>query len=279
MIASLDNVTFRYGRKVIFQNLNGSFSNGEIVGIIGPNGVGKTTLLKLLAGFMHPAKGTVTRNGKCMALIEQPAFYSDLTGVDNLEYFLRRKLTEEERKQLPFHCETLLNLTVRKYSMGMRQKLALCLLFLSDAEILLLDEPTNALDRESVGELLELVKKEKNDRCIVIASHALTELEKIADSVYVISDLKFSDKISIIGTETTAYEIQLLTPVPDEIRAIDGIQVKDDNLLEFSGNREETADLIRRLVQLGASVCEVRKKSSFLETCYKTSDGGQGENV
>ena len=278
MIAALEGVSFRYGRKEIFQNLNGSFPKGEVVGIIGPNGIGKTTFLKLLAGFERPSKGVIVKNGKCMALLEQPAFYADMTGGANLEYFLRRKLKEEERRRLFFSFgEDILNIPVKKYSMGMRQKLALCLAFLSDAELLLLDEPTNALDQEAVAAFRELVRKEKSSRSIVIASHALEELERTADSVYVISELTFSGKIRISGTEATVYEISVLNTLPEDFAVNrSGLRINGSKL-EFFRNREEAAGMVRELVLAGAGVCEVRKKQSFLEECYKIPNSKREE--
>ena len=248
------------------------------MGIIGPNGIGKTTFLKLLAGFERPSKGVIVKNGKCMALLEQPAFYADMTGGANLEYFLRRKLKEEERRRLFFSFgEDILNIPVKKYSMGMRQKLALCLAFLSDAELLLLDEPTNALDQEAVAAFRELVRKEKSSRSIVIASHALEELERTADSVYVISELTFSGKIRISGTEATVYEISVLNTLPEDFAVNrSGLRINGSKL-EFFRNREEAAGMVRELVLAGAGVCEVRKKQSFLEECYKIPNSKREE--
>ena len=280
MSISLSGVSFRYGRKEIFRELDGELETGEVTGIVGPNGIGKTTLLKLLAGFLPPKRGSVTKPDRCMALIEQPVFYPDLSGQDNLEYFLRRKLTAEEKSALPFHAEELLTLPVKKYSMGMRQKLALCLVFLSDAGLLLLDEPTNALDREATEEFIELVKREKANRTIVISSHVLSELEEVADSIYVISGLRLAEKIKLSGEEDTVYEVRLLVPAEDAapLEAL-GLTEKSGELFEFFGNRTEVSILIRKLVENQIRVCEVRKKQSFLEKYDRNPDEGKKQSI
>ena len=142
-----EGVSFQYKKKKkVLDNINAAFEKGEVVGIVGPNGSGKTTTLKLFSGMIFPQKGNITLSGNVRAMLEQPSFYEDLCGIDNLEYFLKRTITEQEIQEAPFQCAEYVRTPVKRYSMGMRQKLALWMMFLSDADILLLDEPTVALD-------------------------------------------------------------------------------------------------------------------------------------
>ena len=171
-MVSVDNVYKSYGRKKVLNGANLQIKQGEIVGIVGANGAGKTTLIKLISKLIYPTKGEIELNDHSVAaLVEQPAFFLDLTGRENLEYFLDKKVTTEVIENAPFGCEEFINLSVRKYSMGMRQKLALWMVFLAESDYILLDEPSVSLDINAVEELDKLLVEKKKDRGILIASH------------------------------------------------------------------------------------------------------------
>ncbi len=265
-----EGVSFQYRKKKkVLDNINAAFEKGEVVGIVGPNGSGKTTTLKLFSRMIFPQKGNITLSGTVRAMLEQPSFYEDLCGIDNLEYFLKRTITEQEIQEAPFQCAEYVRTPVKRYSMGMRQKLALWMMFLSDADILLLDEPTVALDVDALAELEVLIRREKEHRCIVISSHDFNELQRMADRVVIISQKTFAREILIHGEESEKYRIGMLRPIPEEVMTyLREHGMTDSDMPEFFANKQKVAETVRQLTELGADIYEVSRISSFIENCY-----------
>lgn len=262
---------FSYKRKEILRGVSVEIRKGEIVGLVGPNGVGKTTLIRILSGLLLPRKGDVkVETGVVSALIEQPAFFLDMTGRENIEYYLNRRITAEEIKAAPFGCKDFWEEPVRKYSMGMRQKLALWMIILSDSKILLLDEPSVSLDFDSVNELDECLKMQKKEKGILVSSHNFSELQNVCDRVLVMAEGKIIKELNVADKRRNVYAVQLYGRVDSKVYEMlksEGIDT-DDNVLYMSGTEEEVAGMVRRLVLAGADICEVSKCQSRLEEQY-----------
>ena len=174
------------------------FDEGQIHGLIGRNGSGKTVLLKLLCGLMAPTRGEVWITGEPYRpdrlresmgiLIEAPGFLDARSGLTNLLYLaaIRGKIGREQVR------ETMRSVgldpdnrkPVRKYSMGMRQRLGIAQAIMEDPDILLLDEPTNGLDRQGVEELRTLLLGLRaRGKIIVLASHSREDINLLCDVV------------------------------------------------------------------------------------------------
>ena len=271
-MVSVDNVYKSYGRKKVLNGANLQIKQGEIVGIVGANGAGKTTLIKLISKLIYPTKGEIELNDHSVAaLVEQPAFFLDLTGRENLEYFLDKKVTTEVIENAPFGCEEFINLSVRKYSMGMRQKLALWMVFLAESDYILLDEPSVSLDINAVEELDKLLVEKKKDRGILIASHNFSELQQVCDRVVVLKEGICQDEIKLEVDNKDAYVIKILNSHDKKI--IDVLKkekiIVTDGVIEFRGTEKEVALFMKKLIQLGVGVCEVFKKHAFLQLQYE----------
>lgn len=185
--------------KTVLKNINYKFEDGKIYGLHGRNGSGKTMLIRAMAGLIYPTTGEIIVNNKVLhkdisfpenlgVMIENINMYPMYDGITNLKILaqIRNKIGIEEIKktmvQVGLNPED--NTKVGRYSLGMKQKLAIAQAIMEDPDILLLDEPTNALDEYSVSEIrkLLLLKKERK-ATIVIASHNREDLEVLADKI------------------------------------------------------------------------------------------------
>ena len=165
---------------------------GQVFGMLGPNGSGKTTTLGMLMGVTNPTSGSFSWFGqaptnelrkKIGAVLEHPIFYPYLSGQKNLE--LMALIKEAPVANIPKVLE-LVELTARRddkyktYSLGMKQRLAIASALLNDPIVLILDEPTNGLDPMGIAEIREIIKRIANDgKTIILASHLLDEVQKV----------------------------------------------------------------------------------------------------
>lgn len=188
------------GHQSILANLDLRVEFGEIVGIVGPNGSGKTLLLRLLCGFAYPDAGTIQVGGRDLSnpgwsgrlatnvgvLIETPGFLPYLSGFDNLQMLAliqKRIQASQIRETLELvGLDPQNRRPVRTYSLGMRQRLGIAQAIMERPQILLLDEPTNGLDPEYTDEFLQLLRGLRGaGAAIVWTSHELDEVRSVAD--------------------------------------------------------------------------------------------------
>lgn len=184
----------------ILTDVNLNIQKGEICGIIGRNGSGKTVLLKSICGFMPLTEGEILQNGKRIGtdtefiedagfIIENPSFLPMKSGYKNLKYLASiRNLADEKRIR---ECLELVGLAedadkaVGKYSMGMRQRLGIAQAIMEDPSIIILDEPMNGLDNQGVEEMRNLFLKLKEEgKTFLIVSHNREDIEMLCDHVY-----------------------------------------------------------------------------------------------
>lgn len=261
-----------YRHKLVLKDVSLCVRKGEIVGIAGPNGVGKTTLIRILAGITIPKEGEVVSDGGgVFALIEQPSFYTDMTGRQNVEYYLSRNLTDSEIMNAPFDIGKYLDITVKKYSMGMRQKLALWLVSLTEAEVLLLDEPAVSLDIDAIAEMEKLLIGMKRNKGILVSSHDLRELQCICDRVLILKDGNIVSEVET-DKEDYAVRIRLAGAITEAVYKL--VEKNDyaikENEIEVFGKDDEVAEAIAAIVRVGGRVCEVRKAECYLEQSYQS---------
>ena len=188
-IITLKNIELELKKTCVFQNLNFSCKQGEIIGITGANGSGKSVLFKLIAGLYSPSYGEVLINGENIvperkipanlgALIEEPGFINYYSGFKNLQYLasIRGVVGNQEindtLKIVGLYEQK--DQKVKTYSLGMRKKLGIAQAIMENPSILLLDEPMNALDKSSVENMRTLFRKLSSEKgtTILIASHS-----------------------------------------------------------------------------------------------------------
>ncbi len=209
----IENLKLTLGKTEILKNINVSFEKGKIHGLVGRNGSGKTMLMKCICGFIRPTEGKIWVDGRQVGknvdfpknmgiIIETPGFIPYYSGYKNLKILagLNGKIGKEEVKKAmeQVGLSPKLKRHVRKYSLGMRQRLGLAQAIMEDPEILILDEPFNGLDKEGVQEMREyLLGYKEEGKTILIASHYAEDISILCDSVHemdkgVMSELNLS---------------------------------------------------------------------------------------
>lgn len=207
-VLKISNVTKYYGKQKVLSNVDLSLEQDEIIGLVGPNGSGKTTIMKIITGLIKKYDGDVFINGENIknnikhdtkqigCVIETPGFYPELTGYENLLFFSEISgLKDKNQINEIVHklgIENYIGKKAKKYSLGMKQRLGIAQAVLSYPPILVLDEPTNGLDPSIVPELRKFIKyiaKEKHT-AVLISSHILSEIELVCDKVAFIQEGK-----------------------------------------------------------------------------------------
>ncbi len=210
MKIEVKNLNKSFNKIEVLKDINITFESGNIYGLIGRNGSGKSVFLKLLCGFYKPTSGKILYDGidisgnntfpkDTRALIEKPCFLPDLTGLENLILLadIQKKIgTNEIYKTLKD-----LNLYEEKdkkystYSLGTKQKLGLAQVLMEDPKVIILDEPLNGIENKTAEKFREIIKKEKEKgKLIIIASHIKEDIDTLADITYEVDDGKIIKK-------------------------------------------------------------------------------------
>ena len=206
-IISTQDLTKHFGKLVAVDHLNLELRRGDVFGFLGPNGSGKTTTIRMLLGLLRPTSGTIHLFGldnttdlqkilpRVGAIIEAPVYYSYLSGYDNLLVVALNsgmKHNLQTRRRIDEVLE-MVNLSQRardrvaKYSLGMKQRLAIGMALLTDPELVLLDEPTNGLDPMGVHEIRQLILRlAASGKTVLLSSHILYEVQQVCNRVAIL---------------------------------------------------------------------------------------------
>ena len=295
----------RFGERIALEDVSFTLEAGEIFALLGPNGAGKTTTLRILAGLIAPSSGSVQVDGEPMGprsaprlrahigfLTEAPGLWDRLTVRQNLLVYARLYgLSSPERA-----VETALErFEIRdrgddraaQLSKGLKQRVALARSILHDPRIAMLDEPTSGLDPESARDVRELILSlRERGRAVLLCTHNLDEVERVADRVAVLST-----RLVAIGTPSSL-RARLFTPrvrvvlaQPAEpfagtLRQAGLADVAADGValsVGIAGTSLTTPDLVRRLVEAGASIESVHPEEPPLEDVYLKLLNPEGE--
>ena len=206
----VNNIKKKIGDKVILDNISLNLEKGKVYGFRGRNGSGKTMLFRAICGLITIDQGYIVVDGLKLAnkhfpadvglLLENPAFLPELSGYDNLEMIASiRNVIDKERIEEVIKMVGLTDAKDKafgKYSLGMKQRLAIGQAIMEYPKILMLDEPTNAIDEEGIRVLKDIVASEKSKGTLVLlASHEKEIIGDLADEVYTMTDGKITDHI------------------------------------------------------------------------------------
>ncbi|HNV29456.1 MAG TPA: ATP-binding cassette domain-containing protein [Cyclobacteriaceae bacterium] len=294
-VLSIQKLTKNFGKLCAVNNLNLEVKKGQVFGMLGPNGSGKTTTLGMLMGVVNPTSGSFSWFGeaasnhtrkKIGAVLEHPIFYPYLSGQKNLE--LNAMIKGADPNNIPKVLETV-ELTSRKddkyrtYSLGMKQRLAIASALVSDPIILILDEPTNGLDPMGIAEIREIIKKIAADgKTIILASHLLDEVQKVCTHFAVLKrgSLMHIGPVDDVGKGEEVVEVQAyhddLGVLLQEFLGSGSIKRENGIFQVMMKDGYHSKDLNRFLFDKGivASHLTTRKKSlekQFLEILSDTS--------
>ena len=190
---TLENITKQIGKTTVLTDICLTMKCGQIYGITGENGSGKTMLMRVIAGLVSPSTGKLLFDGKNRAdanpnigiMIENASLYPELSGRENLRLLasIRKQATNEDIDRL----EPTDKRTFRKYSLGMKQRLMLAQAIMEQPDVLLLDEPTNAIDKKGVELVHQIMSEEASRGAIVLlASHVDYDIRSLCSKVFLI---------------------------------------------------------------------------------------------
>ena len=298
-ILSLKNITKKYGKKTIIDNMSLDIEKGKIYGFLGPNGAGKTTVIKMIVGLINITKGNIYIEGydnilekeKALlnvgAIVENPDLYQNLSGLDNLKIYARMRNIDFKRIEEVVELVGLkdrIKDKVFKYSLGMKQRLGLGVSLLHKPKLLILDEPTNGLDPSGVKNLRDMLKNlaHKENTTIFVSSHILSEIELMFDKVAIIDKGKIlkidSLEKNVDINKTNVYEFYLsdISKASDLLKDVCNSNIKNKCLLiEYN---DKISNILKILLENNIEIYEFKINKNTLEDEFLKVTGG-GSNV
>ncbi|OAS14855.1 ABC transporter ATP-binding protein [Paenibacillus oryzisoli] len=302
-IVSLRGVTKRIGRTTVIDNLTFDVPKGEIFGFLGPNGAGKTTTIRMMVGLMSITQGEIVIKGKNIqnefeqairhvgAIVENPEMYKFLSGYHNLVHYARMVpgVTKERIDEVVklVRLETRIHDKVKKYSLGMRQRLGVAQALLHRPSLLILDEPTNGLDPAGIRELRDYLRYLTRNEgiTVIVSSHLLSEMELMCDRVAILQQGKLVDVKTIQdfmqeskdGTKTYLIEA---SPSEQVLAAIAGMTgVKEAKVVpegvELVTERDCIPDILAHLMRQNVRIYGVQVVRQSLEDRFLEMTGGE----
>ncbi|MGQ0824299.1 MAG: ATP-binding cassette domain-containing protein [Actinomycetota bacterium] len=282
---------FRGGRTVAVDGLDLAVPEGGVFGFLGPNGSGKTTTIRCLLGLVRPTAGTARVLGRPTpdalgevlprvgAIVETPALFPTMTGRENLRLLgaLDRIGPRRVDETLDFvGLGARADDKVRKYSLGMKQRLGLAAALLKDPALLILDEPANGLDPAGIREIRELLRNlGAEGRTVFVSSHLLAEVEQTCDRVAIIDGGRCILTGRVADVLASAARPSLLVGLDDEdggqrVLGAAGFPVErtDGDLLRVAIPKADAALLTKTLADAGLYVTELRPETVSLEELF-----------
>ncbi len=290
IILEINNLRKVYKDVVALDSLSFQVKKGQVFGLLGPNGSGKTTTLGILLGVLRQESGNFSwfNNGakdenrkNIGALLETPNFYPYLNPFDNLVVVAKIKGMTDYDDRIDEVLKRV-NLFERKkskfktFSLGMKQRLAIASAMLNDPEVLVLDEPTNGLDPEGIAEIRDLIKEiASTGKTIIIASHILDEIEKVCTHVAILRKGKLLQigELSEVMTQERllmlkSANLSELKNAVERISAVKFISIKEDELLVAISDDYDPANLNKELAGLGIYLSSIREHRKNLESMF-----------
>lgn len=283
-ILTIENLTKKFGRLTAVNNLSLEIKRGDVYGILGPNGSGKTTTLGILLDviqktsgefkwFNQPANKEVRK--RIGAILETPIFYPYLSATKNLEIVAQIKGAPFTNIDIVLKKVELFerrNDKFRTFSLGMKQRLSIASALLCDPEVMILDEPTNGLDPQGIAEIRDLIKSIANDgKTIILASHLLDEVQKVCNHFAVLKkgNLLYSGLVDdidkgIVNVEVAA-EVEGLQQLLESCPFV--VKVTED-FGKYTAQLEkdmQSLDLNRYLFEQGVSLSHLVTQKKSLE--------------
>ena len=299
-ILETHDLTKVYGQKEAAKDVNLHIREGQSYGLIGRNGAGKTTIMRMISGLSRPTRGSYSLFGKTGlamqkmlkdvgVLIEHPGLYPKLSAWENLKIkciamgIKPKGYVEELLKTVGLE-----NVDRKKgagsYSLGMRQRLGIALALVGDPKMIILDEPINGLDPQGIAEVRETLARLRDEKgiTIMISSHILDELAKVADSFGIIHEGTMLDEFSAEELhQRTGKSLIIRTDNAEEtLRVLEGMNIRKavhepDGSLKIAEGMDRTAEISKAIVSAGIGLEEIYLRAISLEEYYLGMTGGE----
>lgn len=293
-ILQTNHLTKKIDGKELVRDVGIHVKKGEIYGFLGPNGAGKTTVMKMITNLWKPTEGTVELFGQTLentsyevfkrmgSIIEFPTFYEQMSGRDNLKlhceymgYYSKDSLNEALNM---LGLAEAADKPVKRYSLGMKQRLGIARAILCRPELLILDEPTNGLDPAGMKQIRDLFRmlSAEYGMTFLISSHLLSEIESIADTIGIISHGKLLREISMqeISEMNTAYieltveNTQRAAYILSEKMNLSNFKIMDDSRIRIYELSAATQEISKQLLLNRVEMTSITKHTESLEDYF-----------
>ena len=282
MILQLENISKSYKEHQVLDDISLTFQPGEIVGLVGVNGVGKSTLLKIIAGLIPNYKGQIHANGQVGYLSERNPLYPEMYVIEYLRWI--RKLSAAHAS--PWDINDLMQQVgisnvapqkIKTLSKGYRQRVGLAATIIDNPPILLLDEPINGLDPVQITEYHQLIKSLKKDRIIILSSHLLQEIEALCDRVLKLENGKISTDQYLSNTDNGLQQLRVIfdSGIIDiaslqSLESIDSAiqKSKDQFLLSVLDDQKSRVEIFDLAVARGTRILEMAQETTVVNQLF-----------
>jgi ABC-2 type transport system ATP-binding protein len=295
-VVTTTNLSRRFGPITALDRLTVELPAAGVIGLVGPNGSGKSTLIRILLGLIRPTSGNASVLGSAISspahyasrvgvLVESPAFIPGLSARANLVSLARLRRLSLARVDAVLAQVGLVGRDrepVKRFSLGMKQRLGIAAALLSDPELLILDEPTNGLDPAGIVEIRELLRDlGREGRTVIVSSHQLSEIEAVCDHLVVIrfGELVFSGPMADmlkrtrehidIAAEHAADMERLEAALAAEGWAVTAV----DEVLRVAAAADRAADLNRAAAAAGVTLSRLVFAQDNLEEIFLEMTG------
>lgn len=296
-ILTTENLTKIYGTYRAADQINIHIKKGEVYGLIGRNGAGKTTILKMICGLSTPTSGSVTFKGKSGvelkknmksigSLIETPGLFPKMTAFQNVKLkCLSMGIKDNDYVNSLLEQVGLSNVGkkhAQSFSLGMKQRLGIALALVGNPEFVVLDEPINGLDPQGIAEMRQIIHRLSKEKgmTIIVSSHILDELVKVADSFAIINKGKLLDEFTAEELNRRCSTYAYLKTSNNEIAQkvlndfnITEYEILNEQTIKISSRIEDGSKIIEKLVKSEVAVYEFAFKQMTLEEYYLNSTG------
>ena len=292
----------KYGLNTVVNSVDLHLKRGRVYGLLGRNGAGKTTIMKMILGLVSISSGDVELFGKPLkknenklyprigSIVEIPGFYPNLTATENLRVFARLRGTTKYNAVkdalqfvgLPYEDKKRFS----AYSLGMKQRLGIANALLNDPELLILDEPTNGLDPIGIAEIRAFIRKlsAEQGKTVLISSHILSEIALMADDIGIIHEgnLLIENSLIELEKENQKYIFVQVSSVSSAARVLEremsvkNYSVESDNTIRIYETHHDISTVNKILLTSGVDVFALQMCNDNLEDYFKKITGGVG---
>ncbi len=293
-IVDVKNMTKQYGRQLALDDVSFGIKKGSIVGLIGPNGAGKSTIMKIMGGLVFPTSGSLKMFGESSEkglnhsrsrtsfMIETPYAKADMSARENLEKQRRQKGIPDKGR-----IDEVLKIVkledtgkkeVKKFSLGMKQRLGIANALLGKPELMVLDEPINGLDPEGIVEIRELLRNLNKEEkvTIIISSHILSELSQLCTDYIFINHGKITDTLTAeeLSQECSEYyhidtdNNELASSILTKDCGINKLEVLEDGSMRIYEGFDDMRRISKALYEGGVIPIQLARNEVNLEDYY-----------